>query len=549
MRSIAVGGSLLALAMACAGPPRVSSSTATSIEEARAAAAPEPAPAEAAPPQSPAQARPRRPALEPALSLAAYRKLRPEVLAGRGELPPPFRPQEYPDRYAVADGVLTFRGGPRRDGGAFGDRRVERKTLEVAWRFRTGAGASPWGGGAGWTGQPVIVRWPDAVREAMPALGARRSDPGLVEVIQGSLDGNVYFLDLRTGKPTRPPLRTGNPIKGSVSLDPRGWPLLFVGQGIPAQAPIGLRIYALTTMRELFFLPGRDPVARRSWGAFDSSGLVNRDTDTFMVGGENGLVYLVELGARFDPERKSMAIAPRVLRYRFGSGAKLGIENSLAVDGSLAWFADNGGELQALDLQTLRPAWTLATGDDTDASVVVEATPDGPALYVASEVDLQGDAGKGRLRRLDGATGAARWVREYRCKGGWDGGRRIQAGSFSTPLVGRDDLADRVIFTLCLCPEPGAVVALAKDDGRELWRLKVGADLWSTPTAVHDAAAGKTWILQADRGGRLMLIDGADGKVATRLQLDANVEASPAIFDDTVVLATRGGTVYGIRIR
>jgi outer membrane protein assembly factor BamB len=543
---------MLAIA-ACAGPQ--------SAPPAGTAPEPSPPPPAAPPASSPAATAPQaalapaatapswRPVLDPTLSLAAHRKLRSEVLAGRGELPPPFRPQEFPERYALADGVLTFRGGPRRDGGAFGDRRIERKALEVAWAYKTGASPPPWGGGAGWTGQPVIVRWPDAVRAAMPSLGARQADADLVEVIQGSLDGNVYFLDLRTGKPTRPPLRTGNPIKGSVSVDPRGWPLLFVGQGIPAKAPIGLRVYALTTMQEVFFLPGRDPLARRGWGAFDSSGLVNRDTDTFLVGGENGLVYLVELGARFDPEARTMAVAPRVLRYRFGAGGKLGIENSLAADGALAWFADNGGELQALDLRTLRPAWTLEVGDDTDASVVVEGTPEGPALYVASEVDLQGDAGKGRIRRLDGETGAVRWVREYRCKGGWDGPRRIQAGSFSTPLVGKDDLADRVVFSLCLCPEPGVVVALAKDDGRELWRLEVGADLWSTPTAVRDGAAGKTWILQADRAGRLMLVDGADGKVAARLRLDANVEASPAVFDDTIVLATRGGTIYGIRVR
>jgi outer membrane protein assembly factor BamB len=447
------------------------------------------------------------------------------------------------------DGVLTFRGGPRRDGGAFGDRRVERARLQIAWTFKTSAGTPRWGGGAGWTGEPVVVRWPDVVRHMMPSLGARRLDPDLVEVIQGSLDGNVYFLDLRTGKATRPPLRTGNPIKGSVSLDPRGWPLLFVGQGIPGAKPIGLRMYALTSMQEVFFIPGRDPAARRAWGAFDSSGLVNRSTDTFLVGGENGLVYLVELGTRFDPIAMTLEVSPRLLRYRFGAGERLGIESSLTVDGDHAWFADNGGEIQALDLRTFRPDWALDAGDDTDASLVVEPGPDGPALYVASEVDLQGAQGKARLRRLDGLTGAVRWVHEVECRAGRGADKEVQAGAFSTPLVGRDDLADRVVFTLSRCPERGVMVALAKDDGRELWRRPLRTDAWSSPTAVRDAAAGRTWILQADRGGRLLLVDGADGRVAHTVQLDATVEASPAVFDDLAVVATRGGTVYGIRIR
>jgi outer membrane protein assembly factor BamB len=505
------------------------------------------------PPVTPAPAPPPPVAAEdapaPGPDLSTSRHLRAELLAGTGELPPPLRAQAFPERYADAEGVLTFRGGPRRDGGTFGERRVAAQRLEIAWRFRTGRGTARWGGGAGWTGQPVIVRWADVVRHMMPALRERIFDRTLVEVIQGSLDGNVYFLDLRSGKPTRPPLRTGNPIKGSVSLDPRGWPLLFVGQGIPNGRPIGLRMYALTSMQEVFFIPGRDPDARRSWGAFDSSGLVNRLTDTFLVGGENGLLYLVELGTRFDPMAMTLDLSPRLYRYRFTAGERLGIENSLAADGALAWFADNGGAIQAFDLQAFRPVWSFDAGDDTDASVVVDPTPEGPAIYVASEVDLQGVTGEARLRRLDGRTGAVRWERAYECRGERGGEKEVQAGAFSTPLVGRDDLADRVIFTLSRCPERGVTVALAKEDGRELWRRPLRTDAWSSPTPVHDAAAGKTWILQADRGGRLMLVDGADGRVAFTLRLDANVEASPAVFDDLAVVGTRGGSIYGIRIR
>jgi len=103
--------------------------------------------------------------------------------------------------------------------------------------------------------------------------------------------------------------------------------------------------------------------------------------------------------------------------------------------------------------------------------------------------------------------------------------------------------------TLSRCPERGTMVALAKADGRELWRRPLRTDAWSTPTAVRDAEAGKTWILQADRSGRLHLVDGADGTIARTLQLDANVEASPAVFGDMAVVGTRGGTIYGIRIR
>jgi outer membrane protein assembly factor BamB len=421
----------------------------------------------------------------------------------------------------------------------------------VAWTFKTSAGGARWGGGAGWTGEPAIVRWPDVVRHSMTALRSRRTDRGLVEVVQGSLDGNVYFLDLATGRPSRPPIRTGNPIKGSVSIDPRGWPLLFVGQGIPGAKPIGLRVYSLVSGEEIFFLPGRDPAARRPWGAFDSSGLLNRETDTFLVGGENGIVYLLELRTRFDPIALTVSVDPRVLRYRFRDprGAREGIESSIAVHRHLAFFGDNSGTIQALDLRTFRPAWAFGAGDDTDASLVVDLEPAGPVLYTGSEVDAQGEAGFARLRKLDGLTGAVRWMRELACKADHGSAHRTDAGVFATPLVGRDDLADRVLFTLSRCPDRGVVLALSKADGRELWRRPLHTDAWSSPTAVWDATAGKTWVLQADRAGRLHLLDPADGRIAFTLPLDGTVEASPAIYGDLAVVGTRAGTIYGVRIR
>jgi outer membrane protein assembly factor BamB len=488
--------------------------------------------------------------VEPERDAASLAPIRHDLFLGSGDLPPApaLRPQVFPDRYALVDGVLTFRGDPTRTGGAFGRRRVREARLEIAWTAKTGRGTPRWGGGAGWTGEPVLVRWPEVIRHSMPALAKAR--PGLVEVIQGSLDGSIHFLDLATGRPTRPPIRTGNPIKGSVSLDPRGYPLLFVGQGIPGEKEIGLRAYSLVDGKEVFFLPGLDGAARRRWGAFDGSGLVNRETDTFLVGGENGIVYVVELHTDFDPIALRISVAPRVLRYRFRDARtdRAGVENSLAVYRNLAFFGDNGGTLQALDLRTFQPAWALEAGDDTDASLVIDLEAGGPVLYTASEVDVQGERGLARVRKVDGRSGRVVWERAFECRGE-RGAKKVDAGVFATPLVGRDDLADRVVVTLSRCPDRGATLALAKDDGRDLWRRPLRTDAWSSPTPVRDEEAGKTWVLQGDRGGGLHLLDGRDGRILHTLRLDGTIEASPALFDDLAVVATRAGTIYGVRIR
>ncbi|MBL9037409.1 MAG: PQQ-binding-like beta-propeller repeat protein [Archangium sp.] len=460
--------------------------------------------------------------------------------------------QVFVGPYSTLDGVLTFRGGPERTGGAWGEIPENPRTLEVAWKRATTHGQPPWFGGSGWTGQPVIVRWPSVIRRSMTSLGRWRDDEQLVEVIQGSLDGSVYFFDLRTGQPTRKPLRTGNPIKGSVSLDPRGTPLLFVGQGIPRKVPIGLRVYELVTQREVFFLPGSDRAApRREWGAFDSSGLLNRATDTYLVGGENGLLYLLKLNTVFDPLALTLSLAPHATRYRYREegNVSFGIENSLSVAGNLAFFADNGGTIQALDLRTFEPRWAFDAGDDTDASITIDYEDAKPVLYTGCEVDKTGPKGHTHLRKLDGLTGAVQWERSYACQGARTP-KKIDAGVFATNAVGTGDVADLVFFTLARCPGPdnGLVVALRKATGEEAWRLPLAAYSWSSPTLLT-ARGGKRYLLQGGIGGTVRLLEAATGKQVAKLKLEGDIESSPAVFDDLAVLGTRGDRIYGIRIR
>ena len=275
---------------------------------------------------------------------------------------------------------------------------------------------------------------------------------------------NIYFIDAKSGENTRPPIELGFPIKGSVSVDPRGYPLLYVGQGISKAngrtGRIGWRVYSLIDQSQLFFLDGHDSLCLRDHGAFDGACLVDGSTDTVILGGENGLFYRIKLNTRFDREAMEISVAPQVTAYRYKSAVskELGIENSVAAYGGYAWFADNSGLLTCLDLNAMKPEWLLDTGDDTDATIALEREADGRlALYTVNQVDKQGAAGRCTVRRVDAMTGISDWSFSVNCTSDGDNG----GGGFASPAVGSGAYGEYVYFNICL-PQGGRRAGLAQ---------------------------------------------------------------------------------------
>ena len=311
------------------------------------------------------------------------------------------------DLYAAAPGVFMFRGSALRDA-RFGGRVTGcPTTVTVDWVFTTDfdrreSDYGSWGGGTGWTGQPLYVRWPDSLAGRMRALSpALTDDFSGEEIIVGSLCGKVYFIDFASGRASRLPLEADNPIKGTPSLDPRLNGLLYVGQGIPCSERFGALTFDLFDHREAAFF-GRDPRALRGWNAYDSSPVV---AGGFLFRpGENGSVY--KLGC----DGRGVRLHS-VLRYRDGRGRAPGIESSMAVYRNYGYAADNAGNIICIDLNTLRPVWVYDNHDDTDATPLLEIERGRPVLYTACEVDKQGDEGFSYMVKLDALTGRLLWER------------------------------------------------------------------------------------------------------------------------------------------
>ena len=455
----------------------------------------------------------------------------------------------FPLKYTEIEGVLTFRGNNMRDLASYGWTSIKEEKLEPTWSFRTSS--STWGGGAGWTGQPSLIKWPASMKKFMNLDDKYKENDNFIEVVYASLDGHIYFFDMESGIETRPSININNPIKGSVSLDPRGYPLLYVGQGIPERGAIGYRIFSLINMEQLYFIEGEDPIAYRNWGAFDGAPLINRETDTLFLGGENGVFYDVKLNTYFDEKTGELKINPREIKYvyKIQGNNYQGIENSVAAYRNLVYFADNGGSIQCIDLLTLNPVWIFNTGDDTDASLTIEVEENIPYIYTGNEVDKQGTKGISYIRKINGITGELVFENKYEAMS-LIGEHAVNGGILATNVIGKKSIKNLVVFTIARYEEfnSGLLLAIDKSTGKEVWRFKMPNYAWSSPVDFYDAE-GKGYIIQCDSVGNMYLIEGATGEVCFNINLGSNIESSPAIFNDTIVVATRGGEICCIKVK
>lgn len=452
------------------------------------------------------------------------------------------------EEYSDLEGVTCFRGNNMRDGGSYGYADVREEKLNIIWKKDIGS-IDSWSG-VGWNGQPAIVQWKKDVIKFMNIKEDKKEIENLKEVIYATLDGNIYFLDLEDGKATREKLNIGAPIKGSLTVDPRGIPLLYAGQGIDTNGgkyvEFAYRVFSLTDFKKLYEIKGRDGFARRDWGAFDSTALIDKYKDYIFICGENGVVYSGKLNTKY--ENGSISINPQIDKYRYDAlnRNRKGIESSMAIYENYGFFADNDGLLQCLDLNTLTPIWVQDINDDTDSTVVLERDKKSLNLYTACEVDYQGNGGYSYLRKIDAASGKILWENKYKCFYDTD----TNGGALATPVVGKGDIRNLVIYNIARTPEynSGILAAFNKESGEKVWELKLPNYCWSSPVSLY-TNMGKSYIVQCDSAGRVMLIEGINGKVLDIINIGANVEGTPAAFGNKIVVGTRGCKIIGLEVK
>lgn len=461
--------------------------------------------------------------------------------------------------YSKVPGVLTFRGNNFRNTAAYGKADIKAKKLQVVWTQATGdvtAEGSYWAG-AGWTGQPLLVNWPKATKASMSLSAEQVNNPAFVEVIYPVVDGKVYRLDLATGRPTKAPIDVGFAFKGTGSIDPRGYPLLYSGMGLNQNGdktgPWRYRIFDLIQNKEVSGWNGSDPAAPRKWGAFDSSALVNAATDTLIEPAENGLIYKVKLNAKFDPAAKKVSVSPQFhkLNYSTPSSSRYGIEGSAAAWRNLMFAGDNDGNIVCWDATTLQVVWVRPTGDDTDASIVLQDTPDGPFLYTGNEMDKRGEGAQGAksgpvtIQKLDALTGKQVW--KYQIDAVYN--KAVNGGLMATPMLGTGEVSDLIFFNIAKTGSnaAGTLVALDTKTGTVAWQRKMAHFSWSSPMLLT-GTDGHSYGVVGDSSGLLHLFNPNTGQDYSTLQLAKNIEASPAAYGNMLVVGTYAKLLYGIKV-
>ena len=430
------------------------------------------------------------------------------------------------------NGVLTFRGNPTRT--YYGTGPIPRTTPKELWRFpKSGGlcaissdaeGPREWCGN-GWTGQPAVFE-----------------RNGRTWLVVGAYDRNVHFLDAKTGERILPDFPTGDIIKGSVTIDPDGFPLVYTGS-----RDNYFRVLAIDgdKPRELWKLSAK-AVSPTLWNDdWDGSALIL--DDYLFEGGENSQFHIVKLNRALDANGK-VTVSPKLVFNAPGWDDQLlkdigdknvSIESSVTIVGSTVYFANSGGLVQGWDISGLKDGKTpqrvfrFWTGDDTDGTITADS--DG-MLYVGAEYERFTATSKrnGQMMKLDPRKpdNPLVWKVDDQHNDGSKGGIYGSAGIFK----------DLVIWGT----NKGDVIGIDRATGAVRWRIPLHR-VHMSPVIIDGV------MVVGDCNGLLNAYDisntTAEPQKLWSIKPSACIESTPSVWNGTLYFGTRGGAIHAIGLK
>ncbi|MBA2496058.1 MAG: PQQ-binding-like beta-propeller repeat protein [Acidimicrobiia bacterium] len=441
--------------------------------------------------------------------------------------------EDGPSSGFATPGLLTFRGSPTRS--YYGEGPVPSAPEEL-WSYpgESGGMCAQSSGrqwcGSGWTGQPSVFE----------------SDMGGVErtwVVFGAYDTAVHFVDYDTGEDILPPFPTGDIIKGSVSVDPDGFPLVYSGSRdnefhiLAIDRPEATELWALDA----------EAVSPTLWNDdWDGSGLIV--DDYLYIGGENSQFHVVKLNRGYD-DAGLVTVDPELVFNAPGWDDQLladigddevSIENSPAMFDDVVYFANSGGLVQGWDVSGIpdgEPAervFRFWMGEDVDASVVID---DEGMLYVAAEFEHNTPSRQaraevvGQLVKLDPSRPDDPVV--------WSVANQEStpdAGFWATPAIAGD--------MLYIADNAGELYGIDRMTGEEVWQISLAGPTWQSPVVVDDV------LIEGDCDGILRGFDVSDPTVEPpelwSVSVGGCIESTPALWEGRFFFGTRAGRFHAV---
>jgi outer membrane protein assembly factor BamB len=119
----------------------------------------------------------------------------------------------------------------------------------------------------------------------------------------------------------------------------------------------------------------------------------------------------------------------------------------------------------------------------------------------------------------------------------------------STIALGKHDLSDYIYVTVSMTDSvsTGVLSCIDKKTGEVVWEHKAYY-AWSSPVCVYNTD-GSGVVIYCTSQGEVFMLDGLTGKVLSQMQMNGNVEASPAVYNDRLVVGTRNCMIYGVQLK
>jgi len=124
----------------------------------------------------------------------------------------------------------------------------------------------------------------------------------------------------------------------------------------------------------------------------------------------------------------------------------------------------------------------------------------------------------------------------------------LAGGILSTGACGEGIVSDYLFYAVSKVPsvDTSYIVAISKTTGEEYWRLELSCDAWSSGGLMYDTD-GSVKLVQCCGNGDILLIDAKTGSVLSKKNFGSNIEATPVIFGNRLVVGLRSEYIIGVK--